>query len=269
MEYTVTRGGPPDVELTRGGPAGYPGVRVESDAAFHPVSVTVALPADHDLLFGSQTLADHQLTVHSTGQEPTPYPGELSPDGTTLVFSDVHLQLPGTTVMWVAVSADHDAPLGATSLTFAVGGKPSPSTTVIVTPAFTVAPSGGPVTAERAGSPRYPGVEVRNRGSQDIPLQTVTAALPADSAMRFGTHGNPDHQLTVMDGASSRAYPGSIADDGQMLTFSEVDLAILDDGSRSVMYVCVSASDDTPPGPTNVQFTIGDRTSPSTTIDVV
>lgn len=43
-------GGPPDVELRRGGRVGYPGVRVESYAAFDPVSVTVVLPHDHDRL---------------------------------------------------------------------------------------------------------------------------------------------------------------------------------------------------------------------------
>ncbi|MBL1087520.1 hypothetical protein JK359_37210 [Streptomyces actinomycinicus] len=269
-EYTVTPGGPPDVELTRGGPAGYPGVRVESDAAFHPVSVTVALPADHDLLFGSQTLADHQLTVHSAGQEPTPYMGELSPDGSTLVFSDVDLQLPGRTVMWVSVSADHGAPLGATGLTFTIGGKPSPSTTIVVTPAFTASPGGSPVTAERGGSPRYPGVEVRNPGSQDIPLQTVTVALPADAALRFGTPANPDHQLTVMDaGANTIAYDGTVGEDGQALAFTDIDLAIPDNGSRAVMWVCVSADDDAPVGNTHVDFTIGDRTSPSTAIEII
>ena len=35
------------------------------------------------------------------------------------------------------------------------------------------------------------------------------------------------------------------------------------------MWVCVSASDNTPVGPTSLQFTVGDRTSPSTTINVI
>ncbi|MEU1408003.1 hypothetical protein ABZ471_37765 [Streptomyces sp. NPDC005728] len=269
-EFTVAPGGPPDVKLVQGGPVGYPGVHVASETAFAPVSVTVALPAGRDLLFGSQTLADYQLTVLTADLQTTPYPGALSEDGTSLVFSHVDLGLPGTTVMWVAVSAGHGAPLGATSLTFTVGGKPSPSTTIVVTPGFTLSPGGDTLTVERGGSPRYPGVAVRNNGSQDIPLQTVTVTLPADTDLRFGTPANPDHQLTVMDASGNMtAYMGSLSDDGQSLALSDIDLAIHDDGSRSVMWVCVSASDDTPTGTTSVEFTIGDYTSPSTPIDVI
>ena len=270
-EFTVTPGGPPDVELTRGGPAGYPGVRVASEVAFEPVTVTVALPTDRGLLFGTSALADHQLTVQNAGGEATPYTGTLSEDGTSLIFSNVDLKLPGTTTMWVGVSAGHDAPLGATNLTFTVGGKTSPSTTVVVGPGYSVSPGGAPVTAERHGSPVYPGVEVRNDGTETIPLQTVTATLPADAAMRFGTQANPDHQLTVWQptGGSTTVYAGALSDDGRTLTFSDVDLAIPESGSQAVMWVCVSASDNTPVGPTSLQFTVGDRTSPSTTINVI
>ncbi|GAA5062180.1 hypothetical protein [Streptomyces similanensis] len=268
--FTLTAGGPPDVELVQGGPAGYPGVHVESSTALEPVSVTVALPPERGLLFGSQTLADYQLTVQNADADQTPYAGQLSGDGSALVFADVDLQLPGTSVMWVAVSAGHDAPQGASSLTFTVGGKPSPSTTVVVAPAITVSPGGDPVTAERGGSPRYPGVEVRNNGTQDIPLHTVTATLPADTGLRFGTPDNPDHQLTVMNAdGNTTPYMGSISQDGQTLTFTDVDLDILNDGTLSVLWICVSASPDTPPGPTTVEFTVGGRTSASTAIEVI
>ncbi|MFI0776146.1 hypothetical protein [Streptomyces sp. NPDC021212] len=269
-EFTLTPGGPPDVELRQGGPVGYPGVRVEADAAFDPVSVTVTLPGGRGLLFGTQTLADYQLTVQSADGQTAPYMGTLSADGTSLVFTGVDLELPGTSVMWVAVSAGHDAPLGATALTFTIGGKTSPSTTVIVTPGYSVSPGGAPVTAEQGGWPVYPGVEVRNNGSQAIPRQTVTAKLPAGADMLWGTQDNPDHQLTVWDaGGNTTVYMGTISDDGQTLTFTDVDLAIPNAGSTSVMWVCVSAADDTPPGPTSLEFTIGDRNSPSTTINVI
>ncbi|MBO0654667.1 hypothetical protein J1792_18330 [Streptomyces triculaminicus] len=88
--------------------------------------------------------------------------------------------------------------------------------------------------------------------------------------MRFGVPGLPDHQLTVLrsDGTTT-VYVGSISSDDQTLTFTDVDLEIPQDGSWSVMWVCVSATADTPPGPTSVQFTIGDLVSPSTTIEVV
>ncbi|MFE4514851.1 hypothetical protein ACFRMQ_11755 [Kitasatospora sp. NPDC056783] len=269
-EFTLTPGGPPDVELTQGGPVGYPGVQVKADTAFAPVSVTVTLPPGRGLLFGTQTMADHQLTVMDAGGTTTPYLGTLSEDGTSLVFSNVDLALPGTSVMWVAVSAGHDAPTGATSLTSNVGGKTSPSTTVVVKPGFTVSPGGDPVTVERGGAPKYPGVTVRNNGTRDIPRQTVTAVLPAGSGLRFGTPATPDHQLTVMDAAGTTTpYAGIVSADGRTLTFSGVDLAVPDDGSQSVMWVCVSASDDAPTGTTSVEFSVGGRTSPSTTIDVI
>ncbi|MGA5253361.1 hypothetical protein [Streptomyces pseudogriseolus] len=240
------------------------------DTAFEPVSVTVTLPDGRGLLFGMSTLADNQLTVQNAAGETTRYPGSLSADGTSLTFSNGDLQLPGTTVMWVGVGAGHDAPLGASSLTFSVGGRDSRSTTVVVAPAFTVSPGEGQVQAGRAGASAYPGVQVRNNGSPAIPLQRVTATLPADAVMRFGTETNPDHQLTVWHrrGEPGRV-PGSISDDRQVLTFTDVDLIIPTPGSRSVMWICVSASDATPTGPTSVAFTIGDHTSPSTPINVI
>ncbi|MBO0654668.1 hypothetical protein J1792_18335 [Streptomyces triculaminicus] len=152
-EFTVAPGGPPDVELTRGGPVGYPGVQVEGDVTFAPALVTVTLPAGAGLLFGTQTLPDHQLTVLSADGQTTQYTGTPSQDGTSLAFSDVDLGLPGTTVMWVGVSAAHEAPLGPTKLTFTVGAQTSASTPIIVKPGFTVSPGGSPVTAHRQGPP--------------------------------------------------------------------------------------------------------------------
>ncbi|MGW3199677.1 hypothetical protein ACWDBD_34995 [Streptomyces sp. NPDC001118] len=151
-------------------------------------------------------------------------------------------------------------------------GWPWLTTTVVVTPALTVSPGGAPVTLERGGSPRYPGVEVRNNGSQHIPLQTVTTVLPADAGMRFGVPGNPGHQLTVMDDRGrTTAYMGTISDDGQSLSFSDVDLGVPDAGagSQSVMWVCVSADDDAPTGTTSLEFAVGDRVSTSTTVTVI
>lgn len=267
---TVAPGGPPDVTLRRGGAVGYPGVRVEGDVAFAPVPVTVSLPAGGGLLFGTPSLPDHQLTVMTPDGQTATYTRTPSPDGTSLTFSDVDLGLPGSTVMWVGVSAGHDAPLGTTNLTFTVGGQTSASTPIVVEPGFTVSPGGNPVTAQQGGPPVYPGVEVRNKHSSSFPPQTVTAALPAGLDLRFGVPGNPDHQLTVMraDG-NTTAHMGDISSDGQTLTFTDVDLEIPQDGSRSAMWVCVSAAPDTPPGPTSVQFTVGDLVSPSTTIEVV
>ncbi|WP_284117217.1 hypothetical protein [Streptomyces fragilis] len=152
LTLTVTQGGPPDEPVTQGGDkAAYPGVRVASTAALGPLTVTVTLPPDRHLLWGTQAQADYQLTVQHPDKTQVPYPGVLSGDGGSLTFTDVHLRLPGTTIMWVAVSADHDSPIGSAHLTFDVSGKTSPSTRIVVNPAFTVSPSGDPVILQRGG----------------------------------------------------------------------------------------------------------------------
>ncbi|RSO06945.1 hypothetical protein DMH18_26190 [Streptomyces sp. WAC 06783] len=269
-QYTVTPGGPPDVHLTPGAGAGYPGVRVDAGVTFAPVPVTVTLPTGHDLLFGTQTLADYQLTVQPAGGPPTAYPGTPSPDGASLDFPTVDLHLPGTSVMWVAVSAGQNTPAGTTSLTFTVGGKTSASTTIVVTPAFTVSPGGAPADLARGGTLRYPGVEVLNSGAPSIPPQTVTVRLPAGAGLHFGTPTAPDYQLTVQDASGTpKPYPGTLSPDGQTLTFTNVDLAIPNDQDKAIMWVCVSADSAAPAGSTSVEFSLGAQTSPSTTLNVI
>ncbi|MGW2368505.1 hypothetical protein ACWCZ5_23355 [Streptomyces sp. NPDC001667] len=269
--FEVVPGGPPDVRLVQGGAARYPGVRVRAANGTGPIGpkkVVVRLPAGRGLRWGTEGLPDYQLTVFGGAV----YQGQLSADLMTLTFDDVDLDgAPGPEkVLWVAVSAGHDAPLGATSLTFTVGGKSSPSTPIVVTPGVTVSPGGSPVTAARGGAPVYPGVQVRNNGAHGIPPQTVTATLPNAGGMVFGAPGSPDHQLTVMNAAgNATVYVGTLSADGQSLTFSGVDLGIPGDGAESVMWVCVSASPTSPLGPTTVAFSIGGRTSPSTIINVV
>jgi hypothetical protein len=266
---TVVPGGPPTVQLTQGGDAGYPGVRVTSSVAVAPVSVTVALPADSHMHFGTPTLADYQLTVQQTDGKTTVYVGVLSADGTSLTFRDVNLPLPGTTTMWVAVSAGFDTPAGETALNFTVGEESSASTRITIKPAFSVSASGAPVTAQRGGSTRYPGVRVRNNGSHGIPPQQVTVTLPTATALLFGTVANPDYQLTIQKGiASPTVYRGEVSGDGRSLMFTGVNLAVNDPGDQVIMWVGVSAAADATTGPTTVTFTVGDQISPSTTINV-
>lgn len=52
----------------------------------------------------------------------------------------------------------------------------------------------------------------------------------------MGTEDTPDHQLTVWpaDG-NTTVYGGSVSDDGQTLTFSDVDLSVPAAGRQSVM----------------------------------
>ncbi|GHC45057.1 hypothetical protein GCM10010507_20260 [Streptomyces cinnamoneus] len=107
-----------------------------------PQRVQVRLPTDRGLQWETAGTPDHQLTVLGG----TPYPGQLSPDQMALTFDNVDLDTPPgpEKVMWVAVSTGHDAPLGSTSLTLTVGRTSSPSTTIVITPGFTVTPGGAP-----------------------------------------------------------------------------------------------------------------------------
>jgi hypothetical protein len=269
-EFTLAPGGPPDVELTPGGPVRYPGIRVSSRAQLAPVPVTVTLPAGRKLRFGTPTLADHQLTLQKADGTTTVRMGTPSEDGTSLTFTDVDLRLPGTTTMWVAVSAGQNARAGLTDLTFSVADETSASTAILVKAAFTVTPGGEPRTLKRGGMLRYPGVQIRNEGSQDIPRQTITVTLPDTSGLHFGTPSNPDQQLTVCNSReNSTVHMGTPSADGRSLTFSGVHLKADAPGAQSVMWIGVSAADNAPTGTTHAVFTIGDHiTCPSTTLNV-
>ncbi|MFC7819549.1 hypothetical protein ACFUTR_33595 [Streptomyces sp. NPDC057367] len=199
------------------------------------------------------------------------YPGTLSADQMTLVFDGVDLgKAPGTEkTVYVAVSAGHDAPPATSSLTFTVGRKTSPSTPVVIQPAFSLAPGGNPVDLARDGtSVRYPGMEIVNNGVQNVPLQTITVTAPA--GLHFGTPANPDHQLTIMDVSGTQPpYMGSLSADGQTPTFTGVDLKIPNDQDRANLRVCVSADTTTSEGPTAVGFAVGPyMTSQSTSINI-
>jgi hypothetical protein len=232
--------------------------------------VTVTLPPGRKLRFGTTSLADHQLTLQKADGTTTVRMGTPSEKGTSLTFTDVDLQLPGTTTMWVAVSADQNARAGLTDLTFSVADETSASTAILVKAAFTATPGGEPTTLERGGMLRYPGVHIRNEGSQNIPAQTIRVTLPDTSGLHFGTPSNPDHQLTVWNSReNSTVYIGTPSADGRSLTFSGVDLKAEGTGAESVMWIGVSAADNAPTGTTHAIFTIGDHiTSPSTTLNV-
>ncbi|MFC7978461.1 hypothetical protein ACFUT3_24880 [Streptomyces cinereoruber] len=263
-------GGPPDVDLLGGGGVGYPGLKVLTDKVIGPLDpqrVEVSLPAGTDLRWGTAGAPDYQLTLLGSDS----YPGTLSGDGMTLTFDGVDLEkTPGTEkTVYVAVSAGPDAPLASTSLTFTVGRKTSPSTPVVIKPAFSLTPGGTPVDLVPDGTAvRYPGVEVINNGVPDIAAQNLTVTAPP--GLRFGTAGNPDHQLTVMDASGTMTpHMGSLSADGQTLTFTGIDLPIPSDQDVANLWVCVSADPTTPQGPTGVDFAVGPyMTSPSTTINI-
>ncbi|MBB4161734.1 hypothetical protein [Streptomyces cinereoruber] len=267
--FELAPGGPPDVDLLGGG-VGYPGLKVLTDKVIGPLGpqrVEVSLPDGTDLRWGTADAPDYQLTLLGSDS----YPGTLSGDGMTLTFDDVDLEkISGTEkTVYVAVSAGPDAPLASTALTFTVGRKTSPSTPVVIKPAFSLNPGGIPVDLIPDGQAvRYPGVEVVNNGVSGIAPQNITVTAP--TGLRFGTTSNPDHQLTVMDTSGTMTpHIGSLSADGQTLTFTGIDLKIPADQNVANLWVCVSADPATPQGPTGVQFTVGPyMTAQSTTINI-
>ncbi|MGW1616330.1 hypothetical protein ACWCQZ_44175 [Streptomyces sp. NPDC002285] len=275
--YEVVPGGPPDVVLVPGGPIGYPGVVVVNTGGA-PVgerTVMVELPPGKGLQWGAGGLPDYQFTVLDGGG---PYQGTPSSDGRTLTFEGVDLDVPADSrkVMWVGVSATPDALPGYTTLHFTVGGQAANSTPVrigssVVNPPFSAEPGGPPeVLLEQGGPNGYPGVKLTNNGDEPVPPLTVTVRLPQDSQVSWGQPGLPDHQLTVLDAqGTTRAYAGTLSDDGQSLTFDGVDLHIPGLGSQSVMWVGVSATDDAPLAYTSLLFSVGDQQSASTPVIVV
>ncbi|MFB7909911.1 hypothetical protein ACFC1T_26090, partial [Kitasatospora sp. NPDC056076] len=276
VQYAVVPGGPPDVILEPGGGAGYPGVVVVNTGAV-PIgkqTVTVRLPADKALQWGTAALPDYQLTILDGGV----YPGSLSDDGHTLTFVDVDLDVPDRDqkVLWVGVSAAPDAPAGYTVLGFTVGSHACDSTplrvcTPVIGPPFSAVPGGPPeVLLVLGGATGYPGVKLTNDGAGPVDALTVTVTLPQDTGLQWGQADLPDHQLTVLDAAgNSTAYPGTLSDDGQTLTFFGVDPLLPTPGSQSILWVGVSAAEDAGQVYTSLVFSLDGRQCPSTAVIVV
>ncbi|PTM86548.1 MULTISPECIES: hypothetical protein [unclassified Streptomyces] len=64
-------------------------------------------------------------------------------------------------------------------------------------------------------------------------------------------------------------YLGNARDGGQAPSFSDIDLALNDNGSHVVMWVCASADNNAPGGNSQVASTIGHRTSPFTAVAII
>lgn len=130
--FTIRPGEPPEVRLTPGGGAGYPGVVLKSTdgTPLGTQRITVTLPEDAGLRWGTADAPDAELTVLA-GRA---YRGQLSADGMSVSFDDVALDVPsgGTVVMWINVAATTGASTGATSLTYTVGAEECRSTMVNV-----------------------------------------------------------------------------------------------------------------------------------------
>ncbi|WP_150249649.1 hypothetical protein [Streptomyces albofaciens] len=276
-QYEVEPGGPPDVGLVPGGAAvGYPGVVVEKTGAapLGEQEVTVELPAGKGLQWGSAGQPDYQLSVLDGGV----YPGTLSPDGLTLTFKGVNLDVPEglMKVLYVCVSAAPEAAAGYTALTFTVGGKASDSTPVligtpVVGPPFSASPGGPPEDLlEPAGAVRYPGVKLTKVDDGPVSPLTVTVRLPQDTQLLWGKPGAPDHQLTVHDlqTGTNTVYTGTLSDDGQSLTFTNVDPRLPAPGAESLMWVGVSAAADAAPAYTSLVFSLDDQECASTPVKV-
>ncbi|MFD9633940.1 hypothetical protein [Streptomyces violascens] len=135
-DFSVVPGGPPPVTLVPAGNPGYPEVHVihQGNEQVPQQNVTVKLPEGANLKFQPpyQVLVMNPQTSSTTN-----YQGTVSADGQTLTASHVDLTQAGLSgngtyvPLWVAVTAEVNAPAGTTQLTFTIGNNmPSQSTPV-------------------------------------------------------------------------------------------------------------------------------------------
>ncbi|MFJ6054498.1 NHL repeat-containing protein [Streptomyces sp. NPDC092307] len=126
------------VTLTKGGSRAYPGVEIHNNGlgAVPPQDVIVSLPALKGLRFEAEGAnGAYELTVYGAGGTQPPVRGTLQASGTQLYFPNVNLLLPSVgsySAIWLPITATDQAPLGATALTFQVGGRTSASSQITV-----------------------------------------------------------------------------------------------------------------------------------------
>ncbi|MEU6114340.1 hypothetical protein ABZ840_07325 [Streptomyces sp. NPDC047117] len=133
---------------------------------------------------------------------------------------------------------------------------------------FLISP-GGPVTMDRNGEVKYPGIEVEATGEGGrIPPQTISVTLPSGKGLRFtGFTG----RLVVgnMQGAQwvEREHPdGVLSHDGRVLTVQGVDLALAGKGSKSAVLVELQALANAVLGDTSLSFLVGTQPASSSSL---
>lgn len=274
-EFSVSSSG--DTTISQGGGPGYSGVALQntSTAPVSPRDVTVTLRSDRGLRFEKPGGTDFLLTVMGSNGTLENYAGTTSTNEQTVTFRQVDLALPtagSTSAAWVVVAASPRAPVGMTDLNFSVGEQRSPSGAIHVVSGqglFDVSPSGPPnVVLTRGHGAGYPGVTLRGQGTEPIPPQDITVTLPPGMGLRFVPEGNPSYVLTVKSGDHSTFHAGMLGHDGQTLTFPQVELGILGQGSESRAWLAAAALSDAPFGVTSLSFTVGSRSSLSTPVQV-
>jgi uncharacterized membrane protein len=134
---------------------------------------------------------------------------------------------------------------------------------------FSVSPGESLVQLIRAGEPKYVSVTAEAVGDGPVPSQRVVVTLPQKRGLQFAS----DHRLIVgvMQGSQwteKGSYTGTLAADGQTLTFERVDLALSGKGTKSGLLVAAKASADATPGDTTLNVQVGDQTSASSLIQV-
>ncbi|MGW1071669.1 hypothetical protein [Streptomyces sp. NPDC002537] len=277
VPFSVTQA-PGILTSARGGAPVYPGVRLKATAdAVPPQNVFVSLPGGEDLAFDTASDGPCQLTVQDSTGGTKSYPGTVLPDRKAAVFQGVDLALPkkgAVSAAWVAVTASGDTPPGDTYLTFALGDQASPSAVIRVVQyiPFSVSPAVTRVPLPRGGKPGYPGVVVLAANSGTVSPQDVYVALPEGKGLAFVNEGSlGDCQLTVLHDKNTYHYPGTLAQDGQAVCFTGVDLHLTNTGAKpvtSAVWVPVKAAKDAPIGGTSLTFAVGDQASLSAGIDI-
>ncbi len=110
---------------------------------------------------------------------------------------------------------------------------------------------------------------MRSERDGTVPRQNIAVNLPPGKGLYFEPGTSIDHSLSVYDSEGQVTnYIRNLSPDGQTFNFMNVDPALPSRGSVSTMWVAITATSTAPTGGTNLPFTIGDRTSNSSQIDV-
>ncbi|MFH9118365.1 hypothetical protein [Streptomyces globisporus] len=128
-------------------------------------------------------------------------------------------------------------------------------------------PSGPHAILARGDQTAYLGVELRSEDGQAVPRQNVSVTLPPGNVLEFESMGSTPGTLSVMDASNNlKSYEGVLS--GDVLTFTNVDLALPAQGSTSQLLVEVRKCTDAPAVATRLTFAIGDQVSDSSHVVV-
>lgn len=126
--------------------------------------------------------------------------------------------------------------------------------------------AGGEITIGDPLALAVPTVELWNDGHDPVPRMDVTVAIPAGAGIQFPT--TPLFAMCDDDGNRAE-YIGQVSDDGQSVTFADVDVCLPAYGAHAVAAVWVRERPNAAEGRATVRFDVGGHTVESGPVTIV